>query len=298
MTFIEAYNEAVQGDPSIYAIPVYILFIGLELFLNARQNLHLYNVKDSFASLAMGIGSVVIGVLTKTLFFLLFTFVYQFKIFNFSMDWVMWIVLFFADDLTFYWHHRLSHQIRILWAAHIHHHSSQCFNFTTALRQSWGEPFYKFFFWTWLPLIGFSPISVLVMHSISLIYQFFLHTETVKSLGFIGFFFNTPSHHRVHHATQVKYLDKNHAGILIIWDKIFETFEYEDKNEHPNYGITVNIETYNPLEIATHELKNIWTDVNSTSSIKNKFKYIFYPPGWRHDGELTTSKHLQSKGSS
>jgi sterol desaturase/sphingolipid hydroxylase (fatty acid hydroxylase superfamily) len=295
MTFTEANFQAAQGDPSIYAIPIYIFFIGFELFLNVKQNLHLYTTKDSFASIAMGVGSVIIGILTKTLFFLLFTFIYQFKIFNFSMDWIMWIILFFADDLTFYWHHRLSHQVRILWAAHIHHHSSQHFNFTTALRQSWGEPFYKFFFWMWLPLIGFSPISVLVMHSISLIYQFFLHTETIKRLGFIAYFFNTPSHHRVHHATQVKYLDKNHAGVLIIWDKIFGTFVHEDKNEHPKYGITVNIDTYNPLKIATHELKNIWVDVKSTSSFKNKLKYVFYPPGWRHDGELMTSKYLQKK---
>lgn len=295
MTFFEAYNEAAKGDPSIFAIPIYILFIGVEIFLSAKQHLNLYTKKDSIASLSMGIGSVIIGILTKTLFFLLFTFIYQFRIFHFEMNWHMWILLFFADDFTFYWHHRLSHQIRILWAAHIHHHSSQHFNFTTALRQSWGEPFYKFFFWAWLPLIGFSPISVLVIHSVSLIYQFFLHTETVKSLGVLEFIFNTPSKHRVHHATQIKYLDKNHAGILIIWDRIFGTFEKEDQQNQPIYGITSNISTFNPLKIATHELKNIWLDVKSTSSIKNKLKYIFYPPGWRHDGELMTSKYLQEK---
>lgn len=295
MTFVEAYNEAAKGDPSIFAIPFYILFIIIEVILSAKQHLNLYTKKDSFASVSMGIGSVIIGILTKTTFFLLFTFIYQFRLFDFSMDWIVWIILFFADDFSFYWHHRLSHQVRILWAAHIHHHSSQHFNFTTALRQSWGEPFYKFFFWAWLPLIGFSPISILVMHSISLVYQFFQHTETVKTLKVFGYFFNTPSHHRVHHATQVKYLDKNHAGILIIWDRIFGTFEHEDLDNHPIYGLTTNIDTYNPLEIATHELKNIWIDVKSTPSFKNKLKYIFYPPGWRHDGELMTSKYLQNK---
>ena len=294
-SFIEAYNEAAKGDPSIYAIPFYVLFILWELYLSSKQSLNLYHKKDSFASLSMGICSVIIGILTKTLFFLLFTFIYQFRLLDFSMDSIMWIVLFFADDFSFYWHHRLSHQVRILWAAHIHHHSSQQFNFTTALRQSWGEPFYKFFFWAWLPLIGFSPISVLVMHSFSLVYQFFQHTETVKKTAILGYIFNTPTHHRVHHATQVKYLDKNHAGTLIIWDKLFGTFEKEDPNEKPTYGITVNINTYNPLKIATHELKNLWIDVKSTSSIKNKLKYIFYPPGWRHDGELMTSKYLQNK---
>lgn len=295
MILSEAYNEAAKGDPSIYAIPFYLLFILWEIYLSAKQSLNLYVKKDAIASVFMGVGSIIIGLLTKTLFFLLFTFIYQFRLIYFSMDWLMWIILFFADDFSFYWHHRLSHQVRILWAAHIHHHSSQQFNFTTALRQSWGEPFYKFFFWAWLPFIGFSPISVLVMHSFSLVYQFFQHTETVNQLGILESFFNTPSHHRVHHATQVKYLDKNHAGILIIWDKLFGTFEPEDKTRKPIYGITENIKTYNPLKIATHELKNIWIDVKSTNSLKNKLKYIFYPPGWRHDGELMTSKFLQKK---
>lgn len=295
MNFIEAYNEAAKGDPSIYAIPFYLIFILWEIYLSAKQSLKLYVKKDSLASITMGVGSVIIGILTKTTFFLLFTFIYQYRIFNFSMDWAMWLLLFFADDFSFYWHHRLSHQVRILWAAHIHHHSSQQFNFTTALRQSWGEPFYKFFFWAWLPLIGFSPIAILVMHSFSLVYQFFQHTETVKKLTILGTVFNTPSHHRVHHATQIKYLDKNHAGTLIIWDRLFGTFEPEDDLEKPTYGITVNITSYNPIEIVTHEFKNIWTDVKSTKSIKNKLKYIFYPPGWRHDGELMTSKYLQEK---
>jgi sterol desaturase/sphingolipid hydroxylase (fatty acid hydroxylase superfamily) len=207
----------------------------------------------------------------------------------------MWTLLLFADDFSFYWHHRMSHSVRFLWAAHIQHHSSQRMNFSVALRQSWGEPFYKYMFYLWMPLVGFHPIYMMIMQAFSLIYQFFQHTELVGKLGPIEWLFNTPSHHRVHHATQVKYLDRNHAGILIIWDRLFGTFEPEDKNLKPVYGITVNIESHSPLVIATHEYKAIWKDVKRADKWSDKMKYIFNPPGWSHDGPNQTSKHLQNQ---
>lgn len=288
-------NPALSDDPTVYAIPVFIAFIVIEAIIDIRRNLKLYEFKDSAACISMGLGVVVIGILTKSFAFWLFMLVYEHRLFTLENTWWMWILLLLADDFSFYWHHRLSHSIRILWAAHIQHHSSTNMNFSVALRQSWGEPFYKYLFYLWMPLVGFHPVWMMVMQALSLVYQFFQHTELVKKLGPLEWIFNTPSHHRVHHATQVKYLDRNHAGILIIWDKLFGTFEVEDENEKPIYGITTNIESYNPLHIATHEYRNIWRDVKRAKKFSDKLKYIFYPPGWSHDGPNQTSKHLQSK---
>jgi sterol desaturase/sphingolipid hydroxylase (fatty acid hydroxylase superfamily) len=153
--------------------------------------------------------------------------------------WWVWILILFADDFTFYWHHRLSHEIRVLWAAHVNHHSSTTMNLATALRQSWAEQLYKYFWWLWLPVVGFPPLMILMMMSISLIYQYWVHTELIRKMPkWFEFLFNTPSHHRVHHASNVRYLDQNHAGILIIWDRLFGTFAEERDDEKPVYGIT------------------------------------------------------------
>ena len=285
------FNEAITNDPTVFAIPVFIALIIIEAAINTKKNLNLYKFKDSAASITMGLGSVVIGLLTKTFAFFVFLWIYQFRLFEIPNTWWMWGILLLADDVTFYWYHRLAHQIRFFWAAHVQHHSSEHMNFSVALRQSWGEPFIKFLFYIWLPFIGFNPVSILIMQAISLVYQFFPHTKLVGKLGPIEWVFNTPSHHRVHHATQVQYLDKNHAGILIIWDRIFGTFQKEI--EVPTYGITVNINSFNPLKIASHEYISLWQDMRSSKKLSDKIKYLINPPGWSHDGENKTSKELQ-----
>jgi len=285
----------MQNDPTIYAIPVFIALILVELAIDIKRRLHIYELKDSAACISMGLGVVMIGLLTKTLAYLGYEWIYQFRLFTLPNEWWMWVALLFADDFSFYWHHRLSHTVRILWAAHSQHHSSQRMNLSVALRQSWGEPFYKYIFWAWIPLLGFSPINIMIMQSISLIYQFFQHTELVNKLGPLEWIFNTPSHHRVHHAVQPQYLDRNHAGIFIIWDRLFGTFEEENFNDKPIYGLTHNLTSYNPLVIATDELKHIWQDVKRAPKYSDKIKYVFYPPGWTHDGEVSTSKIMRQK---
>jgi sterol desaturase/sphingolipid hydroxylase (fatty acid hydroxylase superfamily) len=291
MSFFD--NPALTQDPTVYAIPLFIALIALEVFIDIKRKLNIYELKDSAACISMGLGVVVIGIVTKSFAYLLYSLIYEFRIFDMPNTWWMWVLLLFADDFSFYWHHRLSHSIRFLWAAHVQHHSSVRMNLSVALRQSWGEPFYKYLFYLWLPLMGFHPLWILVMQAISLVYQFFQHTELVGKLGPVEWLMNTPSHHRVHHATQVKYLDKNHAGIFIIWDKLFGTFEEE--HEKPVYGITSNINTHNPLKIATHEYAALWNDIKRTPRIIDKLKYIFMPPGWSHDGEDLTSQNLQRK---
>src|ERR1035437_9306783 len=209
-------------DPVFYFIPGFIILILAELFINYKQNLHLFERSDSIACIGMGIGSLFIDLVMKTLAYLAYNFIFtHYAIFKIGWQWWAWLLILFADDLTFYIHHRLSHTVRILWAAHVNHHSSEQYNLAVALRQSWTELFYKYIWWLWLPLVGFQPIMILIMMSLSLIYQFWVHTKTIGKLGFIELFMNTPSHHRVHHASNIRYLDRNHAGIFIIWDKLF-----------------------------------------------------------------------------
>lgn len=286
----------MENDVTVYAAPIFVLSILIELYFANRLNVKIHNVKDSFASIGMGIGSLIIGVGMKYLAFTLMLIIYEYRLLELPMTkWWTWVLLFFADDFIFYWHHRLSHQVRILWAAHINHHSSQEYNLAVALRQSWGEVLYKYSFWMILPLIGFHPFAIMTMIGINLIYQFFPHTKLVGKLGLFGMIFNTPSHHRVHHASNVRYLDKNHAGILIIWDKLFGTYQPELAEEPVVYGITTNINTNNVFKIASHEYISLFKDVKRATKFSDKLKYMFYPPGWSHDGEIQTSKYLQGK---
>ncbi|MES2619721.1 MAG: sterol desaturase family protein [Bacteroidota bacterium] len=283
-------------DPVVYAIPFFVLAIAAELYINWKEKLNLYESKEALSSIGMGLGSLVIDILMKGLAFGTYMLLYQFRIFELGWHWYTWALIFFADDFTFYWHHRLSHEIRILWASHVNHHSSQTLNLATALRQSWGEQFYKFFWWLWMPLVGFPPLMMLMMMSISLIYQYWVHTELIRKLPkWFEFFFNTPSHHRVHHASNVRYLDRNHAGILIIWDRMFGTFSEERQEEKPIYGLTKNIHTFNLFKIASHEFFDIWKDVKSAPKFSDKLKYIFYSPGWSHDGPDLRARTLRKQ---
>lgn len=281
-------------EPIYYAVPFFVLLIALELYFNYKEKKGWYEWKDTAASISMGIGSLVINFGAKALYLIAYTFIWEnYRIFDLGSQWWVWILLFFADDFSFYWHHRLSHEIRILWAAHENHHSSMHYNLGTALRQSWTELLYKYAFWLWLPLIGFQPWMILAMMSISLAYQFWVHTEGIRRLGPLEWIFSTPSAHRVHHASNVIYLDRNHGGILIIWDRLFGTYQKELDEEPVVYGLTKNVESYNPLVIATHEYVNIANDVKHTPGFWNKLKRFFMPPGWSPDGSTLTAKQLR-----
>lgn len=281
-------------NPVIYAIPFFLLLTGIESYINYKEKKNFYELKDSLASISMGIGSLFIDIVFKSFAFIAFSYLFnEFGFFKDYLSWTIlgWILLFFLDDFTFYWHHRLSHEIRILWAAHVNHHSSVQYNLSTAVRQSWTEMVYKYIFYLWLPFIGFDPIMILTQISINLIFQFWIHTKMINKMpAWFEFIFNTPSHHRVHHASNVQYLDKNHAGTLIIWDRLFGTFMSE--KDEVVYGITNNIKSYNPLKIATHEFNSLWKDLNKSKSLSHKLKYIFYPPGWSHDKSTLTAKEM------
>ena len=272
-------------SPSLlyYAIPVFVLLLSIEAWFSYREHKELYEAKDTFSSIALGLGNVLTGLLTKALIFGLFTLLYQWRLFTLDGSrWWHWALAFFADDFSYYWFHRSSHHINWFWASHVVHHSSEKYNLAAALRQTWtGNISGAFVFWCWMPLVGFHPIIVLMMQSISLIYQFWIHTETIQLLPRpVELIFNTPSHHRVHHGTNLKYLDKNHAGVLIIWDRLFGTFQKEE--ERPVYGLTRNIGSFNPVVVAFKTWIELFRKVRHAGSLKNGVQYFFRPPGWSH----------------
>ncbi|MCG3146556.1 MAG: hypothetical protein HONDAALG_04713 [Gammaproteobacteria bacterium] len=274
-------------DVILYAVPFFVVFIVLELLSyrylpddspsgGAGRG---YETRDTATSLTMGIGSVVINLGWKLVVLAAYTGLYVIAPVHLSAgNPLTWIALFLLEDLAYYWYHRTHHTVRMLWASHVVHHSSRHYNLSTALRQSW-TPFSALPFWLPLAFIGFPPWMILAQQSISLIYQFFLHTERVGKLWApIEFVFNTPSHHRVHHGSNTEYLDKNYGGILIIWDRIFGSFQPE--GAAVVYGLTKNIDTYNPLRVATHEFAAIGRDLVTARSAREVTGYLFKHPGW------------------
>ena len=283
----------------LYAIPFFILAMLLELYVTTRAQLkHIkgYEPKDALSSIAMGLGNVILGFASKALVLLVFFWVYNnLKVFDIPVAWWSFVLLFFADDFSYYWFHRISHECRIFWASHVVHHSSQHYNLSTALRQTWSGGFYTFIFWLWLPLLGFHPAMILLQMSISLLYQFWIHTEAIDKMPkWFEAIFNTPSHHRVHHGSNPIYLDRNHAGILIIWDKLFGTFQPELDSEKVRYGLIKNIKTFNPVKIAFLEWCYMFKDAFSgKKTVKERFQYLMKPPGWKHDGTGKISSDLR-----
>ena len=282
-----------------YAIPFFLATLLLEHWLVRRKELAAdgqtklagFTTKDSFASLTMGLGFLAINAGLKLLPFAGLAWLYQFRLFDIPVVWWSWVLLLVAEDFCYYWFHRLHHEVRTLWAAHVNHHSSTYYNLTTALRQSWTTPFTGFLFWVPLPLLGFPIEMILIQKSISLLYQYWLHTELIGKLDGFGVIFNTPSHHRVHHGRNPIYLDRNHAGIFIIWDKIFGTFEPEA--ETVDYGLTKNIHTYNPVRIAFHEWGAMLKDLWNAKSWRGRLGYLVMRPGWTEDGTGKTSTVLR-----
>ncbi|NGM12884.1 sterol desaturase family protein [Verrucosispora sioxanthis] len=267
----------------LYAIPAFLLLITVEALSyrfapdDAERG---YEARDTATSLTMGAGSQVIGVPWKLLTIGLYAAAYTISPLRLSPgDWWVWVLLFFADDFAYYWFHRAHHEVRLLWAGHVVHHSSVFFNFSTALRQSW-TPMTSLPFWLGLALLGIPPWMIFLQQSISLLYQFFLHTERINLLPRpIELLFNTPSHHRVHHGSNTEYLDRNYGGILIVWDRIFGTFQAE--GDAVRYGLTKNIGTYNPLRVATHEYAAIWRDLRTARSWRERIGYLLRRPGWQ-----------------
>jgi sterol desaturase/sphingolipid hydroxylase (fatty acid hydroxylase superfamily) len=281
------------------AIPAFIVTVALEALLVTRARHHGanwvgYEPRDTAASLTMGIGNVLISLGTKLGWTAIWVVLYEHRLFDLPTDaWWVFALLLVAEDFCYYWFHRASHEVRFFWAAHVNHHSSQHYNLSTALRQSWTSPVVGGIFWLPLPLLGFHPALVLTQQAISLLYQYWIHIEWAGRLGPLEWVLNTPSHHRVHHGRNPRYLDRNHGGIFIIWDRLFGTFEAEA--ERPSYGLTTNIASYNPVVIAFHEWAAIGRDLRRARSVREALGALFGPPGWRADGTGETSARIRAK---
>jgi sterol desaturase/sphingolipid hydroxylase (fatty acid hydroxylase superfamily) len=265
-----------------YAIPAFVLLLAVEAisFAIARNEALVgYDTKDTATSLSMGIGNVVVNFGWKFVVLVVYAGLYELTPLRVPTDaWWAWVIIFFADDLAYYWFHRISHEVRVFWASHVVHHSSEHYNLSTALRQTW-VPMTYLPFWLPLALAGFPPWMILTQQAVSLIYQFWIHTERIGRLPRpIELVFNTPSHHRVHHGANEQYLDRNYAGILIIWDRLFGTFAGE--HERVRYGLTKNIDTFKPTEVAFHEYKAIVRDVRTARSWRECWGYMLRGPGW------------------
>jgi sterol desaturase/sphingolipid hydroxylase (fatty acid hydroxylase superfamily) len=270
-------------SPVVVVIPLFAALIALEAHLSRIKGSDEFaDRKDTAANVALGFGSIFFGILFGLVTGLVYQYLYQIAPYKFPADgWWTWAVLFFVDDFVYYWFHRISHESRFFWNFHVVHHSSEHFNLSVATRQSWFSGVAHWMFYAPIMLIGFAPWMFALMHGLNLIYQFWIHTSFVKRLGWFEIFFNTPSHHRVHHGINDIYLDKNYAGALIIWDRMFGTFVVE--TEAPRYGILTPLSNYNPLWINTHAWVEMYNAIKERPTLAAKLRCLFASPYMHKD---------------
>ena len=280
------------------AIPFFILAILTEMLaVKYGWGRGEFEMRDTFSSLAMGVGNVVMGIIFGFISYGILIWFWQFRMFDLGFHWWVGLIAFLLDDLRYYWYHRFAHRIRWFWAEHVNHHTSQHYNLSTALRQSWTGHFTGAVLLSVpLVLLGFHPAFTAFVYGFNLVYQFWIHTEAIDKMPrWFEAVMNTPSHHRVHHATNPRYLDANYAGTLIIWDRMFGTFVPELEEDRPRYGIVRNIGSFNPFKIALHEWIAMVRDATKPGlTFSQRLKYLFMPPGWSHDGSRKTSAALKA----
>jgi sterol desaturase/sphingolipid hydroxylase (fatty acid hydroxylase superfamily) len=284
-------------DPTQLATPFFILAVIAEMLVARFWERAGYEPRDTATSLLMGFGSVVFGVAGAFTFLAAAHALTPYRIATVSWSWAAVAICFVADDFKYYWWHRASHRIRWLWADHVQHHSSRHYNLSTALRQPWTSALAPGFVIS-LPmvLIGFPVPMLAFVGGINLVYQFWIHTEVIgKMPRWYEAVMNTPSHHRVHHATNARYLDANYAGVFIVWDRIFGTFVAERADDPPRYGIVKNLATFNPVKVALHEWVGIVTDMAHARSVRDAALYLLAPPGWSPDGSRDTSEIIKAR---
>ena len=266
----------------VLSIPVFFILIGVELLIVKLENVSYYRFNDAVTNLSCGIGSQVSGIFLKTLTVLAYIKLYEISPLNgkISNTWWVWVLLFLAADFCYYWFHRLAHEISLLWGSHVVHHQSEEYNLTVALRQAWYQGAFSFVFYLPLALIGFEPKMFFVVSQIITLYQFWIHTKLINKMHpAVEYIFNTPSHHRVHHGVNPKYIDKNHAGTLIIWDRMFGTFHPED--EEVVFGITKQPNSWNPIWVNFEYWIDLMKNIFKVHQIKNAILMLIKMPGWK-----------------
>ncbi|MEZ4685309.1 MAG: sterol desaturase family protein [Bacteroidia bacterium] len=296
-------------DPQAWALPVFVALVLGEFAYSTAHNDEVYSWKDLSTSSLLGLGSVLITAIFHFISAVVLVF-WVYDVCNpltdgvrmnwmgyasFGWAWYVWLLCQIGDDLSYYWRHRFNHTVRFMWASHLAHHSSTKYNMGIALRNGWFTVLWKPLYYLWLPAIGFPPEMVIICMAIESLWLFQLHANYVPKLGFFETFINTHKQHQVHHACNVEYLDKNHGGLLNIFDRIFGTWRPFDDNIEIEYGMVHPPKSDRALAIVGHEYARIWKDVKSAKSLYEAFMYIFGEPGWSPDGSTLTVKQIQRK---
>ena len=271
-----------EFDVYTYGVPIVLLLITAEVIYSSTKRLKFYKLEDTFAGLGLLLGNFLIGLLTKSSIFLIYVYLYQFRLITVNdllPIWIVWLATFIMIDFVYYWYHRCSHRVRIMWAVHMNHHSSEEMNFTVSLRQAWFGPITKVPFFIFLPLLGFDPIITAVAGVASTLWGVIGHTQSIRRLGILEYIFVTPSSHRVHHGSNECYIDRNYGNLLIIWDRLFGTFAEEI--EPVKFGIRDNVKTYNPIKITFMFWGQMISDFKVSTTAKDKFLSFFGRPEWK-----------------
>ncbi len=272
----------MKVDYIALSIPIFFILIAIELAYSYFKKLRYFRLNDSLANLSQGIGQQIIGIFMKTILFFSYLYIYEhWRFFTLPDTIWVWILLFIGVDFFYYWFHRKSHEINALWAAHVVHHQSEEYNLTVALRQSWFQGWFSWIFYLPLAFMGFDPIMFLTMSAFNTLYQFWIHTRTIGNLGWLEYVLNTPSHHRVHHGSNPKYIDKNHGGTLIIWDRLLGTFQKEEEEVY--YGITKPTNSWNPFWANFQNWFDMVRLAGMMRNWKDKILVFINPPGWQPD---------------
>ena len=283
----------------LVSTPLYFVIIGVELLLTHLQQRQVYTVKGTVTNIYLMLLNTSIDVGFRIVYVAIFLYCYQFSVLHISNPVLYWFLLLIAEDFLYYWLHRFDHEVRLFWAVHVTHHSSEQLNFSVGFRSSVFEPLYRFVYFIPLAFLGFKPLDIVFMYSATQIWGTLVHTDVVGKLGWLEYVFVTPSHHRVHHASNAKYLDKNMGMFLIVWDKLFGTFQKElskEEYEPIQYGLVSNLEQPNAVNIVFHEWQKISEDVKRKDiNWRNKINYIVKAPGWSHDGSRLTSEQMRGK---
>lgn len=279
----------------LFAIPIYAIIIPLELLLSHFHGWKLYSWKETLTNIYLNLLNAGIDLALRGVALLVLLFFYKFHL---HLTWnplLYWVLLFLCEDILFWTEHYVDHHVRLFWAVHVTHHSSEEYNLTTGFRSSVLMPFYRYLYFIPLALLGFQPFDIFFMYAITQTYGILVHTQAIKKLpGWMEYILVTPSHHRVHHASNVLYLDKNMGMVLILWDRLFGTFQEELTVEPVRFGLTQNnAHPHHPIKVVGHEWGALAQDMKGAKSLRQKLLYLLNPPGWRHDGTGATTRQLQ-----
>ncbi len=282
----------------LFSIPFYTILIGAEIIMSNWRGRKFYTLKDSLQNVYLTLINAGLDGILRVLFYVsVLMWSYEQHFFQINNPILYWLLLFLLEDIAFYIEHRVDHYCRLFWAVHVTHHSSEEFNLTTGFRSSVFQPVYRFIYFIPIALMGFHPFDIVFMYSITQTYGILVHTKYINKMPrWFEAVFVSPSHHRVHHASNTIYLDKNMGMCLIIWDRMFGTFQEELPEVPVKYGLTKQVEgDHNPVNVIFHEWKNLGKDISKKTSFANKLRYIFMPPGWSHDGSTKTAREMRKE---